>query len=59
MPRLDGTGPNGQGPLTGRKMGNCAPNNNVKTNNSFPRGMGNRNVVGRPNTPRRSTQRGR
>ncbi|MDD3129335.1 MAG: DUF5320 domain-containing protein [Candidatus Izemoplasmatales bacterium] len=23
MPRRDGTGPNGYGPLTGRKMGNC------------------------------------
>jgi hypothetical protein len=24
MPRRDGTGPNGYGPLTGRRMGNCA-----------------------------------
>jgi uncharacterized protein DUF5320 len=23
MPRLDGTGPSGQGPYTGRGMGNC------------------------------------
>ncbi len=23
MPRLDGTGPQGQGPRTGRSMGNC------------------------------------
>lgn len=23
MPRLDGTGPYGMGPLTGRKLGNC------------------------------------
>ncbi|MBU0907764.1 MAG: DUF5320 domain-containing protein [Nanoarchaeota archaeon] len=23
MPRFDGTGPNGQGPLTGRGAGNC------------------------------------
>jgi len=23
MPRLDGTGPQGQGPRTGRGMGNC------------------------------------
>jgi hypothetical protein len=23
MPRLDGTGPQGQGPMTGRGMGNC------------------------------------
>jgi len=24
MPRRDGTGPNGMGPLTGRRMGFCA-----------------------------------
>ncbi len=24
MPRLDGTGPMGQGPMTGRGMGNCS-----------------------------------
>ena len=24
MPRLDGTGPRGQGPKTGRGMGNCS-----------------------------------
>lgn len=23
MPKLDGTGPEGEGPLTGRKLGNC------------------------------------
>lgn len=32
MPRLDGTGPNGQGPMTGRRMGNCNVNNNVNAN---------------------------
>jgi hypothetical protein len=26
MPRFDGTGPIGQGPLTGRGMGNCTSN---------------------------------
>jgi len=26
MPRRDGTGPNGYGPLTGRRMGNCRAN---------------------------------
>lgn len=25
MPRLDGTGPEGKGPRTGRGMGNCPP----------------------------------
>jgi len=33
MPRLDGTGPNGQGPMTGRKMGKCNPNNQKNFNN--------------------------
>ncbi len=23
MPQKDGTGPNGEGPMTGRQMGNC------------------------------------
>lgn len=27
MPRRDGTGPNGYGPLTGRRMGNCQTRN--------------------------------
>lgn len=27
MPRLDGTGPNSKGPLTGRGMGNCLSSN--------------------------------
>ncbi|MFZ5438021.1 MAG: DUF5320 domain-containing protein [Patescibacteria group bacterium] len=25
MPNRDGTGPNGKGPRTGRKMGSCKP----------------------------------
>lgn len=27
MPRVDRTGPNGQGPMTGRRMGYCTENN--------------------------------
>lgn len=27
MPRMDGTGPRGKGPATGRGMGNCIPTN--------------------------------
>lgn len=27
MPRLDGTGPEGKGPMTGRGLGKCNPNN--------------------------------
>lgn len=29
MPRLDGTGPKGQGPKTGRGLGNCDPKENT------------------------------
>ncbi len=27
MPNMDKTGPNGQGPMTGRGAGNCSPDN--------------------------------
>ena len=30
MPRLDGTGPDGKGPKTGRKLGNCDDEEVVK-----------------------------
>ncbi len=45
MPRLDGTGPLGQGPLTGRGMGNCA-GAGVGTGGFFRRGF--RRFWGRP-----------
>lgn len=31
MPRFDRTGPNGEGPRTGRGLGDCPTNQNVKT----------------------------
>jgi hypothetical protein len=31
MPRLDGTGPQGQGPRTGRGLGNCQGNGKNQT----------------------------
>lgn len=37
MPRCDGTGPMGMGPMTGRKMGICARNNQSV---DYIRGMG-------------------
>lgn len=41
MPRGDGTGPNGQGPMTGRGMGRCIRNKNFVTiNRGRCRGMG-------------------
>lgn len=30
MPRLDGSGPEGKGLMTGRKMGNCKPKEETK-----------------------------
>ena len=52
MPRGDKTGPRGEGPMTGRGLGNCNPNNvpngniNIPTapylprSNNFGRGQG-------------------
>ncbi len=46
MPRLNGTGPEGKGPMTGRKMGNCQSkkddNNQDDTTRSFGCGRGRR-----------------
>ena len=38
MPGLDGTGPMGQGSMTGRRMGNCVSQNDVDA--SSPMGFG-------------------
>jgi hypothetical protein len=38
MPNMNGKGPQGEGPLTGRKMGNCEGAN--KDNENFGRGAG-------------------
>ncbi|OPL11972.1 MAG: hypothetical protein AVO34_01765 [Firmicutes bacterium ML8_F2] len=43
MPNFNGTGPRGQGPMTGRGMGNCAPNGQTRTpgyGRGFGRGLG-------------------
>ena len=43
MPGLDKTGPNGQGAMTGRKMGTCANNANQNPDNpqtGLGRGLG-------------------
>lgn len=40
MPAKDGTGPNGQGPKTGRGLGNCKPNDSNKDVTGFNRGFG-------------------
>jgi hypothetical protein len=51
MPRGDGTGPRGQGPLTGRGLGNCKrvertdalPNRGMGGGLGYGAGMANRN----------------
>ncbi|MBU0491857.1 MAG: DUF5320 domain-containing protein [Chloroflexi bacterium] len=42
MPRFDGTGPAGQGPLTGRGLGNCTPQPNAPQRFSRLGGLGQR-----------------
>ena len=39
MPQFDRTGPTGQGPTTGRGMGKCRDNNEVKNENANERGL--------------------
>lgn len=39
MPRFDGTGPNGNGTVTGRKMGNCPDAQKHGCTRGFGRGM--------------------
>jgi hypothetical protein len=34
MPRFDGTGPDGEGSMTGRALGNCNNKNNTDSNNT-------------------------
>jgi len=40
MPFKDGTGPNGQGPRTGRGLGNCAGQGGAGRGRGFGRGQG-------------------
>jgi len=44
MPRMDGTGPNGDGPKTGRGLHNCQKANASTT--FVGRGLGRRNIGG-------------
>jgi hypothetical protein len=41
MPRGDGTGPNGMGPMTGRGLGVCPDANGVNNNNPQGNNVGN------------------
>jgi hypothetical protein len=47
MPARDGTGPNGQGKLTGRGFGFCEDNMSSKRHNGIIRGLGRRLRLGR------------
>lgn len=55
MPRGDGTGPQGQGSMTGRGMGQCpggkrpvrADSNPLQTPSGIPRGRGNAAGIGK------------
>lgn len=49
MPNQDGTGPNGEGPLTGRGRGPCK--NKRKLDGTGPEGKGPRTGRGRGNCP--------
>lgn len=46
MPGMDRTGPNGQGPLTGRQRGLCGSNDNRGFGRGRGRSMGRRNGFG-------------
>lgn len=55
MPRLDGTGPQGQGPLTGRGLGRCTDDKARNSGNGigFNRRQGDRLFLRRRNRGRR------
>ncbi|PKL37463.1 MAG: hypothetical protein CVV44_14015 [Spirochaetae bacterium HGW-Spirochaetae-1] len=40
MPGRDGKGPDGKGPMTGRKAGRCGGNKNTEDTNQLGRGIG-------------------
>jgi hypothetical protein len=46
MPKLDGTGPEGEGPLTGRKMGKCREVSEHEKLDKLGKGVGVRRKTG-------------
>ena len=50
MPNFDGTGPNGQGPMTGRGLGPCGGGMRRGCGRGFGRGMGFRRGFATPVT---------
>jgi len=58
MPGLNGTGPQGEGKLTGRALGNC-PEANVENSRPYGFGLGRRGCGGRFFLRNRMQSRGR
>ncbi len=55
MPNLDGTGPLGQGPMTGRRRGRCRDTQTIQTEKATEQSSENKEVVyglGRGGRPR-------
>lgn len=53
MPGMDGTGPDGKGPLTGRGLGRCGdglPRRGAGLRRGFGRGLGRRMNISRKDT---------
>ncbi|OPZ97182.1 MAG: hypothetical protein BWY70_01567 [Bacteroidetes bacterium ADurb.Bin408] len=46
MPKLDGSGPEGKGPGTGRKLGKCSKLNNEEKLQKMGKGMGKKRKTG-------------
>ena len=46
MPRMDGTGPEGQGSGTGRKLGRCSSATDAEKLQGLGKGMGKRRLSG-------------
>jgi hypothetical protein len=46
MPKLNGTGQEGQGPQTGRKLGNCSKATDDEKSQKLGKGMGKRRKSG-------------
>lgn len=46
MPQMNGTGPEGKGPKTGRRLGNCSKTPNEESSFQLGKGMGKRRKSG-------------
>lgn len=46
MPQINGTGPEGKGPRTGRELGKCKKNSSEEEKNKMGKGLGKRRKSG-------------